>query len=123
MNIREICMSGPSLHPSVGDMVYGAKLKIAFGISISNSTSVYAVCGYGLMPVNSAMSLSKWPPGIHFYPKPFRPKGYCRCLRLSVRPSVCLSVRKLYLVRTITRHRFELEICSKHASWDTPGWY
>ena len=33
MSIREICMSGPSLHPSVGDMVYGAKLKIAFGIS------------------------------------------------------------------------------------------
>ena len=32
---------------------------------------------------------------------PFRPKGYCHCLRLSV--------RKLYLVRTIPHHRFELE--------------
>ena len=28
------------------------------------------------------------------------------CVCPSVRPSVCLSVRKLYLVRTITRHRF-----------------
>ena len=35
--------------------------------------------------------------------------GYCRCLRPSVRPPACLSVRQLYLVRTITRHRFELE--------------
>ena len=38
-------------------------------------------------------------------PWPFRPKGYCRCLRLSV----C----KLYLVRTITRHKFQVE------SWTT----
>ena len=37
-------------------------------------------------------------------PWPFRPKEYCY-LCLSVRPSV----RKLYLVRTITRHRFDLE--------------
>ena len=43
-------------------------------------------------------------------PRPFRPKGYCRCLRLSVR----LSVRKLYLVRTITCHRFELESSNLH---------
>ena len=28
-----------------------------------------------------------------FYPLPFRPKGYCCCLRLSVRPSVPLSLR------------------------------
>ena len=62
-----------------------------------------------------------------FTPWPFRPKGYCRCLRPyvcpSVRPFVCLSVRKLYLVGTITRHRFCLnhEICTKHASWDTLG--
>ena len=57
-----------------------------------------------------------------FIPWPFRPKGYCRCLRLSVcpsvRPSVRLSVRlsvhKLYLVRAIIRHRFELESPNLH---------
>ena len=32
-----------------------------------------------------------------YYPWPFRPKGYCRFLRLSVCPSVCPSIRKLYL--------------------------
>ena len=36
----------------------------------------------------------------------FQAEGYCRCLRLFV--------RKLYLVRTITRHIFELE---------SPNWY
>ena len=49
-----------------------------------------------------------------FTPWPIRPKGYCRCLHLSVRPSVHLSVRKLYLVRTITRHKFELELPNLH---------
>ena len=53
-----------------------------------------------------------------FTPWPFRPKGYCRCLRPSicpsVRPTVCLSVRRLYLVGTITRHRFELESRNLH---------
>ena len=47
-------------------------------------------------------------------PWPFRSKGYCCCLPVSVPPSACLSVRKLYLVRTITRHRFELE---------SPNWH
>ena len=32
---------------------------------------------------------------------PFKPKGYCRWL--------CPSVRKLYLVRMVTSHIFELE--------------
>ena len=41
-----------------------------------------------------------------FTPWPFRPKGYCRCLRLSV--------RKLYLVRTITHHRFGLKSPNLH---------
>ena len=48
-----------------------------------------------------------------FAPWPFRPNGYCCCLRPPVCQSVCLSVcpsvRQLYLVRTIIRHRFELE--------------
>ena len=44
-----------------------------------------------------------------FYPWPFRPKGYCCCLHPSVCLSVSPSVYKLYLVRMITRHRFELE--------------
>ena len=53
-----------------------------------------------------------------FTPWLFRPKGFCRCLRLSVRPSVgpsvSPSVRKLYLVRTITRHRFEFKSPNLH---------
>ena len=43
--------------------------------------------------------------GSHFTYWPFRPKGYCRCMRLPV----CPSVRKLYIVRAITCHRFGLE--------------
>ena len=43
-------------------------------------------------------------------PWPFRPKGYWRRLRLSVCPSVC----KFYLVRTIARHRFVLELPNLH---------
>ena len=46
-------------------------------------------------------------------PLPFRPKGYCHCLCLSVCPPVRLPVRpsifELYFVSTITRHRFEVE--------------
>ena len=45
-----------------------------------------------------------------FTPWPFRPKGYCRCLRLSVHLSIC----KLFLVCTITLHRFELESPNLH---------
>ena len=41
-----------------------------------------------------------------FTPRPFGPKGYCRCLRLSVCPSVRLSVRKIWLVRAITQKIF-----------------
>ena len=37
-----------------------------------------------------------------FNPRPLRPKGYCRHLRLSVCPSVCLSV-PIILVNTITQ--------------------
>ena len=58
------------------------------------------------------------PREIIFTPWPFRPKGYCRCLRVSVRPSVrpsvCPSVRELSLVRTITRHILELESPNLH---------
>ena len=49
-----------------------------------------------------------------FTPWPFRPKGYCRCPCLSVRPSARPSARKLYLVRTVTRHKFELESSNLH---------
>ena len=49
-----------------------------------------------------------------------RPKGYCRYLRLSVCPFVCLSVStsacKLYLIRVVTRNRFELESPNLHQS-------
>ena len=45
-----------------------------------------------------------------FTPRPFRLKGYCRCLRLSV----CPSVHELSLVRTIIRHIFELESPNLH---------
>ena len=38
-----------------------------------------------------------------FTPWPLRPKGYCRCLSMSVCPPVCASVRKLYLVCKIKR--------------------
>ena len=43
----------------------------------------------------------------------------------SVRPSVCLSVCNLYLLRMITRHKFEPnhQIYTKHASWHTLSWY
>ena len=49
-----------------------------------------------------------------FIPWPFRPKGYYHYLRLSIYPSDCRSVRKLYLVRMITHHRFELESPNLH---------
>ena len=56
----------------------------------------------------------------------FRPKGIViACVRPSVRPSdrpsVCLFVRKLYLVCTITRHRFELESPNLHQTYIHPG--
>ena len=41
-----------------------------------------------------------------FYPRPVLAFGYCRCLRLSVRPSVSPSITKF--VRAITHHPFEL---------------
>ena len=46
----------------------------------------------------------------------FRLKGYFRCLRLSVRPFVRLSVHKFNLVRMITRHIFILTEIIKFAS-------
>ena len=45
-----------------------------------------------------------WPP---FYPRPVLAFGYCRCLRLSVCPSVRVCGNHL-LVRAITRHPFKL---------------
>ena len=44
-------------------------------------------------------------------PWPFRAKGYCCCLRLSVHPSIHTSVclYKLLLVCMITHHRFVME--------------
>ena len=59
-------------------------------------------------------------------PWPFRLKGYLSLpapVRLSTRLSVRPSVRKLYLVRTISRHRFELgspnlhQTCIVRYSW------
>ena len=41
-----------------------------------------------------------------FYPRPVLTLWYCRCLRLSVRPSVSPSVTKF--VRAITHHPFKL---------------
>ena len=49
----------------------------------------------------------------YFYLWPFRLKGYCHCLRLSVHPSVCPSVN-FYLFCTKTCHRFELESSNLH---------
>ena len=43
----------------------------------------------------------------HFYPRPVLAFGYCRCLRLSVCPSVRVCGNHL-LVRAITRHPFKL---------------
>ena len=44
-----------------------------------------------------------------FYPRPVLAFGYCRCLRLCVRPSVPPSVcAKHLLVRAITQHAFKL---------------
>ena len=56
-----------------------------------------------------------------FTPWPFRLKGYCRCLSLSAHPSVCPFVRKLYLVRSITRSQIWDGI-TKVAPHDTLGW-
>ena len=59
--------------------------------------------------------ISSWNTTRIFYPLAFRPKGIVfACVCPSVRPSVCLFVCKLYLVRTITRHRFELESPNLH---------
>ena len=82
------------------------------GISDAVAPWLYSTC-----PIHALALLrldSTWPSHVvaplrPFYPWPFRPKGYCHCLRLSICLSVRPSVRKLYLVRTITRHRFELE--------------
>ena len=41
-----------------------------------------------------------------FTPWPFKPKGYCRCLRPSV--------RELYFVRTLIRHVFQQESLNLH---------
>ena len=41
----------------------------------------------------------------YFYPRPVSAFGYCRCLRLSVRPSVCPSVTKF--VCSITHYPFK----------------
>ena len=43
----------------------------------------------------------------HFYPRPVLAFGYCRCLRLSVCPSVRMCGNHL-LVRAITHHPFKL---------------
>ena len=48
-----------------------------------------------------------------FTPWPFKLKGYCQCLPLSV----CLSVCKLCLLCVITRHRFGLESPNVHQTW------
>ena len=42
-------------------------------------------------------------------PRPLRPKGYCRHLRLSVCPSVCLSV-PIILVNTITQSVYPISL-------------
>ena len=47
---------------------------------------------------------------VKFTPWPFRPKAYCRRLRLSI----CPSVRQLYLICTRTRHRCEMESPNLH---------
>ena len=54
------------------------------------------------------------------YAMAYQADGYFRCMRLSVRPSVCSSVRKLNLFCTITRHRFDCNdhICTKRVAWD-----
>ena len=44
----------------------------------------------------------------HVYPLPFQAEEVLS-LPVSVRPPVCPSLCELYLVRTVTRHNFELE--------------
>ena len=67
--------------------------------------------------------------GIIFTPWPF--KG-ALSLPASVRPSVCPSVRPsirpsinftLSAQQLVTDLRWNHQICTKHASWDTLGWY
>ena len=45
---------------------------------------------------------------------PFSPNGYCGIVVACICPSVRPSVREICLVRTITRHRFELESPNLH---------
>ena len=55
--------------------------------------------------------------GLVFYPLDFQGEGVLLLpvfVRLPIRPSVCLSVHKLYLVHTITFHRFEVELPNLH---------
>ena len=60
--------------------------------------------------------------GIVFNPRPLRPKGYCRHLRLSVCPSVCLPV-PIILVNTITQSVYPISPpnllggCNMALSW------
>ena len=60
---------------------------------------------------------------------PFGVKGYCYCLHLSISPSIrtsiCLSFHKLYssawyLLKGLSWNH---QICTKHASCDTPSCY
>ena len=59
------------------------------------------------------MSLSYWCSSLcsnlclSFYPRPVLAFGYCRCMRLSVCPSVCVCGNHLP-VRAITHHLFKL---------------
>ena len=84
--------------------------------------------------INVIMDERKWPPflwhlGIHLLvtPWPFRPKrvlsllasaclSVCLSFCLSLCPSVAMSVRKFYVSRAKTRHRFVLE--SPDVSWN-----
>ena len=58
------------------------------------------------------------PSKIVFTPWPFRPKGYCRCPRLSACPPVRPSVNFSLFAHNSCYLSWNHQICTKHAFWD-----
>ena len=115
LKLIHVCKKGPRdeyiPHKTVPAHVITLALKKA--VKLNHSLT------HSLLPKSQLVSLDikKKCSGYHFCPLAFQAEGVL-LLPASVHPcvrlSVCLSVRKLYLVRMITHHRFELVSTNLH---------